>query len=178
MPCSHSNLKAAFMPIAALALVAGAPAIARPAPAATSAAPATNASPILGEWELDRTRMPDGIGAGPARVTFTFADAGAGQWRTTVAITAPDGSVRRVTSTYRRDGKAVQAEGDTTDADSAAFSSPAPNVLVMSLAKDKHPTSVRVYTISSDGKGMTESAAAVDDDGAPYVRTFHFKRIR
>jgi hypothetical protein len=38
--------------------------------------------------------------------------------------------------------------------------------------------SVRVYAVSADGKEMTEAAANVDDKGAPFVRTFHFRRIR
>ncbi len=139
---------------------------------------AAGQSPFLGEWELDLTRMPAAYGPSPKRVTFAFEDVGSGQWRTTIEITAPNDSVRRVASTYRRDGKAVQAEGDRGETDSAAFSAPAPNVLVMSLAKDKELASVRVYTISADGKAMTESAADVDGEGAPFVRTFHFKRIR
>src|SRR3546814_4650248 len=81
--------------------------------------------------------MPDTYVPPPKRVTFAFEDVGSGRWRTVIEITAPNGSVRRAASEYRRDGKAVQAEGDTAEADSAAFSSPAPNVLVMSLAKDK-----------------------------------------
>ncbi|RIA37516.1 hypothetical protein DFR49_3402 [Hephaestia caeni] len=138
---------------------------------------AAGQSPFLGKWELDLARMPDTYGPAPKRVTFAFEDVGAGRWRTVIEITAPNGSVRQAASEYRRDGKAVRAEGDTAEADSAAFSSPAPDVLVMSLAKDKGLASVRVYTISADGKEMTESAADTDGDGAPFVRTFHFKRI-
>ncbi|HVI99821.1 MAG TPA: hypothetical protein VM657_12230 [Sphingomonas sp.] len=140
--------------------------------------PAVGQSPFLGEWQLDLSRMPATYGPAPKRVTFTFDDIGSGQWRTTIEITTPDGSVRHTAASYRRDGKAVQPEGDRGEADSAAFSSPAPNVLVMGLAKDKGLASVRVYTISADGKEMTESAADVDGQGAPFVRTFHFKRIR
>ena len=135
-------------------------------------------SPILGEWELDLTRMPDNYGPPPKRVTFTFKDVGAGQWRTEIDITAPDDSVRHMAIQYRRDGKMVAGEGDTSEADSAAVNSPAPNVLVMSLSKNRTLGSVRVYAVSADGKEMTEAAANVDDKGAPFVRTFHFRRIR
>jgi hypothetical protein len=72
----------------------------------------------------------------------------------------------------------VQGEGDKADGDSAAFNAPAPNVLVMSMARNNAPAGVRVYVISADGKEMTESAANVDDAGAPFVRSFHFKRVR
>ena len=60
----------------------------------------------------------------------------------------------------------------------AAVLTPAPNVLVMGLAKEKHLGSVRTYVVSTDGREMTESAANVDDKGAPFVRTFHFRRVR
>src|SRR3546814_4568511 len=80
--------------------------------------------------------MPDTYGPAPKRVTFAFEDVGSGRWRTVIEINAPNGSVRRATSEYRRDGKAVQAEGDMAEADSAAFSSSARNVLVMRLDKD------------------------------------------
>jgi hypothetical protein len=145
---------------------------------AAPAQPAAEPSPFIGTWELDLTRMPESYGPPPKRVTFTFSDAGAGQWRTEIDIVAPDDSVRHSAVQYRRDGKMAAGEGDLREADSAAFSSPAANVLVMNLAKDRHQGAVRVYTISADGREMTESAANVDDKGAPFVRDFHFKRVR
>ena len=175
MPYSHSPFMTLFLPLAAAALVAGEPAIAQPGNAHPSAA---EQSPFLGEWELDLTRMPDTYGPPPKRVIYTFEDMGGGKWRTKVAITAPDDSVRHMTAQYRRDGKAVPGEGDTSEADSVAVNAPAPNMLVMSLSKNKVLGSVRAYAISADGKEMTESAANVDNMGAPFVRNFHFKRLR
>src|SRR3546814_14981326 len=98
--------------------------------------------------------MPDTYGPAPKRVTFAFEDVGSGRWRTVIEITAPNGSVRRAASEYRRDGKAVQADGDTAEADTAAFSSPATNVLAMSLAKDRGPASVRCHTPPADRKSV------------------------
>src|SRR3546814_12143538 len=115
--------------------------------------------------------MPDTYGPAPKRVTFAFEDVGSGRWRTVIEITAPNGSVRRAASEYRRDGKAVQAEGDTAEADSAAVSSQAPNVLGMSLAKDKGLASVRVYTISADGQETTDHGPETDGDSGTSVRT-------
>ena len=175
MPYSHPPFMTLFLPLAAAALVAGEPAIAQPGNAYPSAA---EQSPFLGEWELDLTRMPDTYGPPPKRVIYTFEDMGGGKWRTKVAITAPDDSVRHMAAQYRRDGKAVPGEGDTSEADSVAVNAPAPNVLVMSLSKNKVLGSVRAYAISADGKEMTESAANVDNMGAPFVRNFHFKRLR
>ncbi|MBO9624052.1 MAG: hypothetical protein J7500_15195 [Sphingomonas sp.] len=122
--------------------------------------------------------MPASYGPPPKRVTYSFEDLGAGKWRTRVDIAAPDGSVRHVAMEYRRDGRMVPALGDTADGDSGALMSPAPNVLVLSIAKDKGLASVRVYAVSPDGKEMTESAASVDSQGVPFVRNFHYRRIR
>ena len=72
----------------------------------------------------------------------------------------------------------MRTVGDTADADSAAFHSPAPNVLVMSQARDARFVGARVYVVSADGQEMTEAAAGVDGSGAPFVRNFHFRRIR
>nr|WP_294815697.1 hypothetical protein [uncultured Sphingomonas sp.] len=173
MPYAHS-FRTLFFPIAAAALVAGGSVIAQPGNARPLA---VEQSPFLGEWQLDLTRMPDTYGPPPKRVIFTFKDVGAGQWRTEVDITAPDDSVRHMAAQYRRDGKAVPGEGDTSEADSVAVNAPAPNVLVMSLSKNKALGSVRIYAISADGKEMTESATNVDNTGAPFVRNFHFKRV-
>src|SRR5688572_21168874 len=144
--CRHA--RTLFFPAAAAALILGGPAIAEPgegAPGTEAASPAAERSPFLGEWELDLTRMPDTYGPPPKRVTFAFEDIGSGEWRTTVEITAPDDSVRHMEVRYRRDGRAVQGGGDSAEGDTAACGSPAPNVLVMGLAKDRDLQGVRTY---------------------------------
>lgn len=164
------SLGGLLAPVAAIALLAGTPASATHR---SSAGPAG----FLGEWELDLMRMPDTYGTPPRRVVYRFEDIGGGQWRMTVDVTAPDGSVRHMAVRYRRDGTMAPGEGDTSEADSAAFNAPAANVLVMCLAKDKRLGSVRIYALSADGKEMTESASNVNADGQPFVRNFHFKRV-
>lgn len=159
-------------------LLAGGYTLVQPNEAARATTPADETFPFLGGWELDLTRMPDTYGPPPKRVIYRFEDAGAGQWRTRIEITAPDNSVRHIAVTYRRDGRAVQGEGDNTDGDSAAFTSPAPNVLVMNVGQNKSYGAVRVYVVSPDGKEMTEAASGITQDGAPFVRNFHYKRIR
>lgn len=170
----YARLRLGALCLPAAALILGGNTVARPV---AIAAPMTEQSPFIGTWELDLTRMPETYGPPPKRVTFTFEDIGAGKWRTKVEITAPDDSVRRMAVEYRRDGRAVQGEGDNAEGDTAAFNSPAPNVLVMNMARNKSPAGVRVYTISADGKEMTEAAAGIDGEGAPFVRNFHFRRI-
>lgn len=135
-------------------------------------------SPLLGKWELDLTRMPDTYGTLPHSVTYIFADVGLGVWQGTIDIVGKDGSVRHMVSRYTRDGRAVKIEGDQLEADSVAVTMPAPNILVMGLAKERRPGSTRVYSVSANGRELTESAVNVDDDGMPFVRTFHFTRAR
>jgi hypothetical protein len=121
--------------------------------------------------------MPSTYGPPPKRVTYRFEDAGSGKWRTDVEIIGQDGSIRHATSEYRRDGQAVKIQGDTIDGDRAAFGSPAPDVLVGCLTGNTGFASVRTWAISADGREMTESAASLDEQGAPFVRNFHFRRI-
>lgn len=147
--------------------------------ALTAAAPAPEkASPFLGLWELDLSRMPATYGPAPKRVTYRFEAIGGAKWRTVVDVTAPDDSVRHMVVDHARDGSAAPGAADTSEADSAAFLSPTPDTLVMSLAKNRTLGSVRVYQVAADGRTMTETAASVNGDGAPFVRMFHYKRLR
>jgi hypothetical protein len=49
---------------------------------------------------------------------------------------------------------------------------------MMAMVRDNRLVGVRVYAISGDGREMTESAAGHDIAGVPFVRSFHFRRIR
>lgn len=157
------------MPLAMIALF-------MPAPAASVPAPQPSTSPILGRWTLDTGSMTIPADARPASVTAEFADAGEDMWNTTYVITAKDGSARRMTSQERLDGQAVPIAGDQTDADSVAMTSPQPGVLVMGLSKSGNLGSVRVYTVSANGREMIESATVVGADGKPTVRRFRWTR--
>lgn len=141
------------------------------------AAPAqTASSPFFGQWRLDTTSMSVPVEARPASVTAEFADAGAGEWNTTYVITGADGSARRMTSRERLDGTSVPVTGDQTDADSVAMTNPMPGVLVMGLTKGGSLGSVRVYTVSANGREMTETATFVGLDGKPVFRRFRWMR--
>lgn len=141
------------------------------------AGPASKArSPFLGKWALDVKSMPVTYGTPPKSVTYEFVDLGYGRWETRIHI-VDDGGVRDMAVSYARDGQANSGSGYAGEGDSAAVNSPAPNVLVMSLARDKQLESVRTYAVSPNGREMTESAADVDDNGVPFVRNFHYRRI-
>ena len=149
--------------------------------AAIQAAPAmaqTSASPLLGTWAVDVTRLPMPAEARPKSVTFTFRDAGAGKWTTNVDIIGGDGSERHMTSTYALDGTASEIHGDMVEADTGAVKIPVPNVMVLELVKGGAPASTRVYTVAADGKTMIETAAYVGGDGKPVMRTNYFNRVR
>ncbi len=147
---------------------------------AVSAEPvaSTHASPLLGSWALDVSQMSAPIEARPKAVTITFADAGEGKWTTRVLIIGNDASARDMTSSYQRNGSAVPIEGDQMEADTVAVATPTPQIMVMAMAKDRHPASTRVYTVSDDGNKMVEEAVTYDDSGMPRIRTNHFSRIK
>lgn len=101
-----------------------------------------------------------------------------GKKRLTVDITGQDGSVRHMAVSYRPDGTMAPSEGETSEADSAAIMTPTPHVLVLNLAWAKTMGSVRVYIVSANGREMTESAAGLNGRGEPFVRNFHYTRLR
>lgn len=148
--------------------------------ALSSAGPARSPaarSPFLGQWALDVKSMPVTYGAPPQSVTYEFADLGNGRWETRIHIVDDGHGVRDIAVSYRKDGQANAGSGYAGEGDTAAVNSPAPNVLVMSLARDKQLESVRTYAVSANGREMIESAADVDDQGVPFVRNFRFRRI-
>lgn len=143
-----------------------------------SASPAAKPrSPFLGKWALDITSMPVTYGAPPKSVTYEFVDLGNGRWETRIHIVDDGHGVRDIAVSYARDGQSNKGTGYAGEGDNAAVNSPAPNVLVMSLARNKQLKSVRTYAVSANGREMIESAADVDDDGVPFVRNFRFTRI-
>lgn len=169
----------AHLGLAGLLLLAGMqPALAQSQDQAEpQSAPQAAPSPFLGRWALDLGTMPVTYGTPPQSVIYAFSDIGGGRWETTIDITMADGDNRHIAVQYQRDGGAYKSEGDKLEGDTAAIGSPGPNVLVMSLSRDKNLESVRVYMVSADGQTMTESAADVDDEGVPFVRNFTFHRI-
>jgi hypothetical protein len=144
----------------------------------TALAQVHRASPLLGSWAVDVSRLPMPPGSRPKSVTITFSDAGGGKWTAKVDILGGDGSERHMTSTYALDGTPAGIQGDTTEADVGAVKTPAPNVMVLELAKGGVPASTRVYTVAPDGKTMIETAAYAGPDGKPFLRTNYFNRIK
>ena len=134
-------------------------------------------SPLIGSWAVDVAKLPIPPEARPKSVTITYSDAGAGQWRTLVDVTLPDGKMVRAKSTWAPDGKPVHVEGNL-EADTVATRMPEPNVMVTALALGGVPGSMRTYTVSPDGKTMTETVVFFTKDGTPGMRTNLFNRVK
>lgn len=111
--------------------------------------------PLVGSWSLDASEMPEQ--ERPQRVTMTFRASPDGKWTTRVEIVAPDGSIKHSESTAALDGVAVPITGNMDFIDSVALRQPAPDTLVMTLAKAGTRVSTRVYTVAKDLKSMTET---------------------
>lgn len=139
--------------------------------AAPPAAPA--ASPLLGQWTLDVDSLTMPAPARPKRVDLDFRDAD-GKWSTRVDIVDAQGGKMHSTSTLALDGTPGRASG-TYWVDVLAAKMPAPNVLVMQFVYEGIPRSTRVYSVSPDGRELTETEAYFKD-GVPVMRTALFRR--
>jgi hypothetical protein len=134
------------------------------------------ASPLLGSWAVDLSRLPIPPEARPKSVTITYSEAGDGKWRTNVEVLRNDGSRNHAAGTYWPDGTSFPVEGDL-EADTAAVKLPASNVMVQALAKGGVPASMRTYTVAADGRTMTETVVFFTPDGKPVMRTNYFNRV-
>jgi hypothetical protein len=138
---------------------------------------AADASPLLGSWAVDVSRLPIQPAARPKSVTFTFSDAGNGKWATRVDILGGDGSASHATSIAALDGTPAPIV-NSPEADTVALMLPAPNVLVMDLVKKGIPASTRVYTVAADGRTMVETASYAGGNGLPMMKTHYFTRVK
>lgn len=134
-------------------------------------------SPLIGEWSVDLERLPMPPEARPRSVRIVFAEAEAGAMNTRVEVVYGEGQRMSAVAITRLDGTPAQVTG-SLEADETATTLPAPNVLVMQLARGGIPASTRVFTVSADGSTMTETVAYVGADGHPLMRTNHFNRVR
>jgi hypothetical protein len=155
-----------------VALVAAAAAVAAPVSAKSSSA----GSSLAGRWSLDVGTLPMPPQMRPKRVDLQFRAAADGKWRTHVEIVDQADKTLYSDSTLSLDGTPGQASG-TYWVDTCAAKMPAPNVLVMQFAYKGAPTSTRVYSLSEDGKALTETEAYFKKDGTPAMRTVVFNRV-
>lgn len=131
-------------------------------------------SPLVGHWVLEVDSLPMPPEARPKSVNIAFAATPNGQWNERVEIVDQGGNALHSESTLSLDGTPGRASG-TYWVDVLAAKMPAPNVLVMQFVYEGIPRSTRVYSVSGDGKVMTETEAYFKD-GTPVLRTAYFRR--
>lgn len=145
-------------------------------PCASAHADSPKSSPLLGSWAVDVSRLPKPPQERPKSVTLTFGEAGNRKWAVKADIVEQDGGTLHAEGAAALDGRATPVK-NSFEADTMALQSPAPNVLVMMLAKDRSGASTRIYTVAANGHSMTETVAAFAPDGSPTMRINYFTRI-
>lgn len=163
---------AIMLPAAALALVLASGTATMPEAAETAQAAA--AAPLAGKWSLDVARLPEN--ERPLGVTITFTPEADGRWHTLVWIENRDGGTIKAESTAATDGVPVPVGGNFAEIDSVALRQPAPDTLVMTLAKGGERFSTRVYTVAKDGRSMTETIVWANGE-MPEPKALVFKRV-
>ena len=164
---------AILFPAAALGLALAAGTATLPG-AAETAQVAQAASPLAGQWSLDVARLPEN--ERPVAVTITFTPQPDGRWHTLVWIENRDGGTIKSESTAATDGVVVPVSGNFAEIDSVALRQPAPDTLVMTLAKGGERFSTRVYTVTKDGRSMTETIVWANGE-MPEPKALVFKRV-
>lgn len=137
----------------------------------------TAASPLLGTWSLDTSRMPLPPDQRPKSVRFTFGAAGDNKWTTHVDIVYAAGNEVHSVGTAALDGTLAPVK-DSPEANGAALKLPSPNVLVMALQEDGVLVSTRIYSVLPDGRELVETAVYPGKNGLPVMRTNYFTRVR
>ncbi|WP_082745676.1 helix-turn-helix transcriptional regulator [Erythrobacter sp. CCH5-A1] len=170
---TKGRLAMAFLlPAAALGLALAAGTATLPEAAETAEAAAA-AAPLAGKWSLDVARLPEN--ERPVSVTITFTPQADGRMHTLVWIANRDGGTIKAESTAAMDGVPVPVGGNFAEIDSVALRQPAPDTLVMTLAKGGERFSTRVYTVAKDGRSMTETIVWANGE-MPEPRTTTFLR--
>ena len=143
---------------------------------ATNALAAGTVSPLLGSWALDLEHSQIPADQRPKSVIITYKDAGGGKWSTDVAIVGSNDGKINATGTYPLDGSPAPSTG-YHNVDTVAAKSPEPNVLVMAFYKEGMPRTTRTYTVSADGKTMSETIVWLNINGKPEITTNEFSRV-
>jgi len=132
---------------------------------------------LLGTWGVDVSKLEQADP--PASVTMVLGDAGDGSYTLSFDIVTRDGQHIRVggKSTFKPDGSLVSVP-DSYELDTVTFSMPNRRTLVMGAALAGHPTHTRVWSLSDDGKSMTETIVGHIDGKTPHIRTAIWTRRR
>jgi hypothetical protein len=144
---------------------------------APARAKSSSTSMLVGRWSVDTSRLPNPPEARPRRVTITFSQAGKAELTMDVDIIYASGQEIHTVCALALNGRPSQVMG-SPEADVAAIKMPQPDVLILTLGKDGHQASTRIYTVKAGGQRMTETASYYGHDGMPLLKTHYFTRIR
>ena len=142
----------------------------------TASVAADPAAPLLGTWSLDLEHSQIPPDQRPKSVNITYSDVGGGKWNSKVDVIGSGGGEIHATGTYPLDGSPAPSIG-YNNVDTVAAKVPAPNVLVMAFYKEGMPRTTRTYTVSADGKTMSETIVWLNINGKPEITTNEFNRV-
>ena len=142
----------------------------------TAPVAAEPAAPLLGTWSLDLEHSQIPPDQRPKSVNITYSDVGGGKWNSKVDVIGSGGGEIHATGTYPLDGSPAPSTG-YNNVDTVAAKVPAPNVLVMAFYKEGMPRTTRIYTVSGDGKTMSETIVWLNINGKPEITTNQFNRV-
>ena len=142
----------------------------------TAPVAAEPAAPLLGTWSLDLEHSQIPPDQRPKSVNITYSDVGGGKWNSKVDVIGSGSGEIHATGTYPLDGSPAPSTG-YNNVDTVAAKVPAPNVLVMAFYKEGMPRTTRIYTVSGDGKTMSETIVWLNINGKPEITTNQFNRV-
>jgi hypothetical protein len=124
---------------------------------------------LLGTWSVDVSKLD--APNPPASVTMVFAEAGGGSYLLSFDIVTRDGrNIHAGSSVFKPDGSLVSGS-NSPEVDIATFTMPNRRTLVMGGALAGHPGHTRIWSLSDDGKSMTETIVGHIDGKTPHIRT-------
>lgn len=145
-----------FLPALALAMLSVSPTVL-----------AADAHRFFGSWQVDVSRLP--VPEPPASVTITWADAGGGALKMSVEIVDRRGMKSHAEATVALDGSPARAVG-SLDVDVVSMTMPSDRVLIMGAGMAGNPSNTRVFTISEDGRRMSETIISHGAGNIPVTR--------
>jgi hypothetical protein len=119
---------------------------------------------MIGTWDLDMSKFTRA--QPPKAVSIVLSAADAGKFKMSVDIVDSDGKKSHSEGVFKPDGVPSPAIG-STDVDVVSMTMPNKKVLVMGAGYKGHPSNTRVFTISEDGKHMSETVVGHGADGTP-----------
>jgi hypothetical protein len=128
---------------------------------------AADAHRFFGSWQVDVSKLP--VPEPPASVTITWADAGSGKLKMNVDIVDRRGVKSHAEATITLDGSPSRAVG-SLDVDVVSMTMPSDRVLIMGAGMAGNPSNTRVFTISDDGKRMSETIISHGAGNFPVTR--------